>query len=343
MASKPTLADAEWATNATISGSPIVGQNGLTTKDDPGLATRQAGGVPGKGIRARTLNFLLHQFYSWAAYLSDGALTGAHSVTNSTGNVAFTVANTGASQAVTITQSTSGGTAVGITQSNASATALSVAMPAAASVVAASFEGGIDVTAGDVVAPLGIRQMAAAGIYLRDTQDYQYCSSAGSASTPSRTIMLPLSDGFPSGNWQLGTPVTGEWWLEVSSPASSDKVRWEFHLPSGAELTQVRAGVDQGATAGADMTLSLWRIAYDKSSTGTSGSLDPSVNQLGSTQTAADSGTDVLAISGLTESFLRSDQGFIVEITASNSGSGSDPDKILWVEVTFKDPGPRNY
>lgn len=71
MAAKPTLANAEWSTTATISGSPVVGQNGLTTKDDPGLATRQAGGIPGKGIRARTLNWLLNQLYLWAVYLND--------------------------------------------------------------------------------------------------------------------------------------------------------------------------------------------------------------------------------------------------------------------------------
>lgn len=67
---KPTLSDCEWSTTATISGSPDSGSNGLSTKDDPGLAVRQAGAIPGTGVRARTLNFLFNQFYKWAQYVN---------------------------------------------------------------------------------------------------------------------------------------------------------------------------------------------------------------------------------------------------------------------------------
>ncbi len=68
MATKPTIANAEWASNANIASGP---QSGQTTKNDPGLATRQAGAVPGRGIVGRTMNWLLNQFYLWCVYVND--------------------------------------------------------------------------------------------------------------------------------------------------------------------------------------------------------------------------------------------------------------------------------
>lgn len=68
MATKPTIADATWATNANIASGP---QSGSTTKLDPGLSYRQAGAVPGRTAPGRYLNFWFNQIYLWCVYLGD--------------------------------------------------------------------------------------------------------------------------------------------------------------------------------------------------------------------------------------------------------------------------------
>lgn len=327
MSSKPTLANAEIATNANIASGP---QAGLSVKLDPGLATRQAGAVPGRSAPGRWWNYWFHQVYLWLQYLSDGAFTGAHSITNAT-----------AAAALSIDQTAPGGTAVSINQNNGSAAGLYINMPAAATVNGASIEGGIDIPSTGVTSPLGLRVMAQAPISLRDTEEYKYCDSAGAASSKSRTLMIPLLSGERTANWGYRPPDnTGggapdsPHELVVSSPATNDRVYFEPRLPSGVTVTQVRMGVHQEQTAATDMTMKVYSMAYDKD---VSGGLVSTKTDEGS-DVADDLGDDVLAVS-LSLS-IGAANALVIELAASNGGVGGD-DHLYWVELTYNDFGYR--
>ena len=80
MAAKPTLSNAEWATDATFSSGPDAGQ---ATKVSAGAGVKAQGWRPNDalGFVGAWFNYWMHQIYSWMAYLSDGDLTGNHSIT----------------------------------------------------------------------------------------------------------------------------------------------------------------------------------------------------------------------------------------------------------------------
>lgn len=80
MATKPTIADARWATD---------GGAELTA---PSSGLRDSGFVATTPIVADYVNVEFKEFYKWALYLSDGALTGDHSVAgnfSTTKSIAF--------------------------------------------------------------------------------------------------------------------------------------------------------------------------------------------------------------------------------------------------------------
>ena len=80
MAAKPTLSNAEWATDATFSSGPDSGQN---TKVSASAGVKAQGWRPGDalGYVGAWFNYWMNQIYAWMAYLSDGDLTGNHSIT----------------------------------------------------------------------------------------------------------------------------------------------------------------------------------------------------------------------------------------------------------------------
>lgn len=75
MAAKPTLSNAEWATDATFSSGPDSGQN---TKVSASAGVKAQGWRPGDalGFVGAWFNYWQNQIYAWMAYLSDGAFTG---------------------------------------------------------------------------------------------------------------------------------------------------------------------------------------------------------------------------------------------------------------------------
>lgn len=68
MATKPTIANAEWATDATFTSGDQSGQN---TKLDPGAAWRKQGFVKRMILIPKYLNYWFNQVYQWCLYLSD--------------------------------------------------------------------------------------------------------------------------------------------------------------------------------------------------------------------------------------------------------------------------------
>ena len=69
MATKPTIANSAWATDAAFSSGPA---NGKPTKVDP-TATKAQGWRPGDalGFVAAWANYMLNQFYLWCVYVND--------------------------------------------------------------------------------------------------------------------------------------------------------------------------------------------------------------------------------------------------------------------------------
>lgn len=72
MATKPTIANARWANLGNNNAAPASG-------------TRDTGFTNGTSIVSSYINALLLEAYNWFKYLSEGALTGAHTIAGSLG------------------------------------------------------------------------------------------------------------------------------------------------------------------------------------------------------------------------------------------------------------------
>lgn len=319
MSAKPVTVPA-WATNTNYSTGEF---SGTPTKVAPSAGVRQDGHVPDTAPGAQHENYDRGLIGDWLQYLNDGDLEGPHSITNS-----------------------AAASSLFVTHSDTTTAGVVVNMPSGAALAAGLFEGGLEVTAGDVVTPRGFRQRADAPLAQRDTDHYRYCDVDGAITQPERTIMIPLSSAVQNlgldGNWQLTAPggsPTHAW--SNLTPSVSDRLLWEPRLPQGAFVTQVRVGVKQETDNATDMTLEVFELIYDKVDGGTS--LASTTSSLGTdTWTASGATTDdILAVSGLTHT-VTSGNGLLIQITGS-AGSPGGIDFVYWVEVTFEDPGPRNF
>lgn len=116
------------------------------------------------------------------------------------------------------------------------------------------------------------------------------------------------------------------------------------HLPSGAVLTDVRALVKPGFGRGTGdrMELSLWRSAVG-AAFGTPG--DPAETQVGTTD--EDDGSNsyqVLSVGTISETVDRDANVLVAWVHAGNTaGTGGQEDDFLGLELSFTDPGPRNF
>lgn len=303
MASKPTLTNAEWATNANISGSPIPGQDGLTTKDDPGLATRQAGGVPGRSIRARTLNFLLHQFYLWAAYLSDlhGSVDFLNKNYTWTGSHVF-------NGALTID--------IGADTINVASPLVSddyILANGASSVVASSGANG------DV----------------RARRNFDYCDSDGNATTRAFADVpvhlgeaQPYTDVGGASSWQyLGN------WSTTSTAGVSIEIPLHRLLRPGCTIKKVQIGYTNASGAGASPVSFLLRRRVQSVASGA---------QVAATTIAASGGSATGTVSGAAQVIsadyndaVSAGQEWFIVLT-----SGDVAGALNWCAIDFDDPGP---
>src|ERR1044072_7899936 len=68
MATKPTVSDAEFASDALfLSGA----ESGLAVRADPGAGTRKQGFIAEMTLIPQWVNFTLYQFYLWCVYVND--------------------------------------------------------------------------------------------------------------------------------------------------------------------------------------------------------------------------------------------------------------------------------
>lgn len=182
---------------------------------------------------------------------------------------------------------------------------------------------------------------------LRAFGDFEYCDATGAQTLPTRTLLIPLTSGMPNVSTPVWAPIIDDasdlWYLQVSPGGTVRHMTWQVPIPEGAEVTLVRAGVTQIDTAAATpMKLEAFRASVDK----TEAISATAVASLGSDTWAsggASSTDDVLSIT-LSPTFVASAVlGRCLIVRLSSSNSASDPDAVWWLEVTFTDPGPRNY
>lgn len=168
--------------------------------------------------------------------------------------------------------------------------------------------------------------------------EFGYCTSGGVYEKPTRTIYIPLFTAQRLGVNHLLATVDDSpdiYGSTITPTSAGDGWVWHPWLPRGAELLRVRVGVTQGATASTDMKLT---VGYHQPDTTTPST--PLVATLG-TDTAADSGDDILVVDISGGPYVRQATTNVwIRLNASN---GAGPDTVWWVEIQFKDPGPRNY
>lgn len=292
MATKPTIADAEFASDALFASGV---QSGQAVRADPGAATRKQGFIAKMLLVPKWVNFTIHQLYLWCVYLND--------LHNSAGFL---------SEAYTWTNNHEFNGGVGITVSGTVFTADVIAT------------GGVT---GALVASTGL---------VRATTDFTY------ATPPSRVKLIPLLNRDENGagtatGWSralTGTTVK----CVCSSDGDELQIDLSPYLPNGSTLTKVRAGITQGNTgAVTDLTMKVYRNIVDKTTPSS-----VAVAQLGATDTADDSGDDVLDSGAISQLVDTANHYYMVQIKAS-SAAATDADTLWWIEVTFTDPGPRNF
>lgn len=316
MAAKPSVVPT-WATNTNYSTGEFAG---TATKAAPSAGVRQDGHVPDTAPGAQHENYDRNLIGAWLDYLSDGDLEGPHQITSNT----------------------PAAVALFVIQEQTATEAFNARMPAAASVAAGLFEGGLEVYPGDVISPRGFRQCAQGPIALRDTEEYRYCDSTGTLTTKTRQVMIPLVGAYSHGGWVM-TPPTGSQphiWITPTA-ATTHHVVFEPKIVQGAIVTQVRAGVWQDTDHATDIKMEVYSIDFDK--VVATGGADPTplhstATLLGSHQPAPDvDDGHILSVSGLTHTV--GVNSLVIQITASGSGGA---DRLFWIELTYSDPGPRN-
>lgn len=173
---------------------------------------------------------------------------------------------------------------------------------------------------------------------VRSEGPFTYCDSSGNNTTPSMTIMVPLTSGMRTGTQHWAAAAGSSHQIQMSSPSTAQGIVWEVRLPSGAVVTQVRAIVGQDAVDGGgnQMTLKAYSVLHDKA-VPTSGR---TVTHLG-TDEADGSADDVLTVNCSPTMTANDSTTLKIEITCS--GSGASLNAVLGLDVTFSDPGPRNF
>lgn len=302
MSAKPVTVPT-WATNANFSTGDFAG---LPTKVAPSAGVRADGHIPETAPGPQHENYDRNLIGEWLTYLSDGALSGPHSITNTLSVVGLSVAHSDLLTASAYIQAGNG----------------------ASSVAALLVDGGIDVVPGSISNAKGLRVRAQGPIALRDTEAYRYCDSTGALTSPTRSgVQVPLrADG--GWTWSGG--------YLVSDGTGNCLYVVDLKLPNGATLSEVRAGVNRAAGGAGNVELEVYSIAHD---TGAAPGVSVATS-LGSDATVGTGGgADRLAVSSMTFT-----QGVanIARVYIRDSASGG-ADALYWITMTYSDPGPRNF
>jgi hypothetical protein len=170
-----------------------------------------------------------------------------------------------------------------------------------------------------------------AGPLLAGSAEILYASLAGAIEKRERVVTLPL-DGISDGTWTVPIGTSN---ALLCKGFSSGNYRQGLHLPYGAVLKKVRVLVDHGSTDGT-LLMSVIRGAQQKVSPYSSSNI-----LLGSAETTNAGGFHLLETT-MSETIDNVNYEYRVHVRSSTLGSGQ-ADIIEFIEITFDDPGPRNY
>ena len=315
----------EWGTDATFTTGPETGSNVVV---EPSSGYKGQGFVPDALFIGPYVNWVLNLIYQWVAYLQNlhnettGFLdqnytwTGAHT---------FNTAQATFAQEI---QANGGVNANGATVTTAGGSLLTVG-------------GGVTTGGGDI-------QTGGAGeieIFNATTGNFNFTGTA-----PERRVRIPILSGKPVFSSSTDQYDNGAWGVNeavatnrLTTFLSTHTYRLEYSMPYGAELTEVRALVNQtddSGGSGMSVLVEKWEsnpttlatTIHALNSTGTSNG-----NATGDTLVAVDTSAESERTFDAEGSLL------VIEITSSNSADALAPDFIKAIDITFNDPGPRNY
>lgn len=142
-----------------------------------------------------------------------------------------------------------------------------------------------------------------------------------------RTILKPLSinEYGAGGNWGWASNFV------YIIAVAAGPVMVPFELPSGAELTRVRAGIDDVSSSG--VSFSVYKNAFDLGTNGIVRTL------LGATTTSGGTaGPFTLSTGAFSETIANATNRYYAHFTSTAALQA-----VKWLEVQFNDPGPRSF
>lgn len=304
MATKPTVADARWATDETNNTPPSSGQ-------------RDTGWTPGQDGVSDYDNVLKLEAYKWFQYLSDGAFTGAFSFASTISPAAITgttndYAPTGIADAQIIRQDLSGNaTLTGLTGGASGRVMMIVNLHATNTLTLAH-----DVTStaanrfycpggADVV--LGEQHAAALLIYDATSSRWRVVSS-----TPQRKRRLIVS--ALDGEDHLDEWQASDGWMTPFGGSGAATMRLAITLPVGARITDMKLKIQR------DTVDTIQAVFKSCTAAGTTVELSDVTSTTGAVQSEdLDMSGDALwPAGGVT---IANDRAYYFLITASNSPS----------------------
>lgn len=175
------------------------------------------------------------------------------------------------------------------------------------------------------------------GLRDSDSCEVVYCGAAGAASTRTRVVrVLPIAARVDTNGWADTTLAAGEPQRLGFPIDSTTRVAFfdlSAYVPSGGTVTGLRALVTQGDATGT-MTLGHTAVTVNFSSPAQSRSNTTLDSAAGGGIQILDSGVISLAID------KASNTQRAAYVANADNGGISD---LHCLEITFTDPGPRNY
>lgn len=183
--------------------------------------------------------------------------------------------------------------------------------------------------------------------YLKDYVEPKLGGASGAGewlypSARSRTILFAVDDG------RAGDFGTGPGWISTTGEfltSQYDAAAWIVplgkDLPDGAVVTRIRAMVVPGAvrSAGAEdrMRLSLYSRAMDFGAPSVGAAVEENWQQDGGVTSLHDIQIDQAV------TLTKSSKTYWIRLQSGNDGGAHVADTLHGFEITFDDPGPRNF
>lgn len=160
----------------------------------------------------------------------------------------------------------------------------------------------------------------------------------------SRTVLVPLANYIVNSADDADVdPVTGVAGTTIPIHLrieSNLHVAFPLDLPDGAVITRCRAGVTHDVSHGTASKLELMRQLIDRTGTLEDSDLLTVVDEVSA---GTGSGPHILDITGLSETVDNTFHYLYLRFQSGDNAAGTDPDRILWLDVVYDDPGPRNF